>query len=117
MRGILPFWVEYLDYLNWSQKGAQDLHRDMHMLIVGRYTLPRPSTTLQEARQALDQAAQTSSSARDHVETTQQQLLEALAAAQKMSGAAVEAVKHGWGWGNWAWWVGMEMLLVWGVFR
>lgn len=26
-------------------------------------------------------------------------------------------VREGWGWGRWGWWVLMEVVLMWGVFR
>ena len=82
-----------------------------------RHPLPLPSTTVQEAEEALARAAQTSTSAKERVEKTQIQFLEALAAAQHVKEGAVAVVKQGWGWGNWVWWIGVEVLLVWGVFR
>ena len=51
------------------------------------------------------------------MEATQRQWLDALATAQRMGDGAVLVARKGLGWGNWAWWVGVEILLVWGVFR
>jgi hypothetical protein len=83
--------------------------------------VPRPSTALADAQLALDSAARTSALAAERVEQTQRKWLDALAALQAQSsmraGAAVGVVRRGWGWGTWAWWVVVEMLLMWGVFR
>lgn len=82
-----------------------------------RLAIPQPSTTLQDVRDALAHAAQSSTTARVDVEKTQRQFLEALATAQHVGGGAVAVARKGWTWGSWAWWVGVELLLVWGVFR
>ena len=76
-----------------------------------------PSTVLQTAREALSQASQTSRAAQTRVEVSQRQFLEALAAAQNATNSAVIVARRGWDWGNWVWWMGVELLLVWGVFR
>lgn len=79
--------------------------------------VPRPSTTLVDAREALSSAAEASAAARAKVEHSQQVWLEALALAGQGVGTGVEVVKTGVGWGRWLWWICMEILLVWGVFR
>jgi len=85
--------------------------------LIFRITIPQPSTTLQDVKGALAHAAQSSSSARVDVEKTQRQFLEALATAQTVGGGAISVVRTGWTWSTWAWWVGVELLLVWSVFR
>ena len=82
---------------------------------VSRGTTPQPSTTLREAQGALARAAEVSLLAQAKVERTQRQWLEALASVQ--NNAAVDVMRKSWGWGTWAWWVAMELLLLWGVFR
>ena len=82
---------------------------------VSRGNIHQPSTTLREAQVALARAAEISSLARAKVERTQRQWLEGLASVQ--NNAAVDVMRKSWGWGTWAWWIGMELLLLWGVFR
>lgn len=82
-----------------------------------RHPLPLPSSAVHEATEALAKAAQTSSKAKDQVESSQRQFLEALASAQIVKDGAVAVVKQTWGWGNWTWWICVELLLVWAVFR
>ena len=77
--------------------------------------VPSPSTALQEAQAALSRAAETSSLARANVERTQRQWLDALASSP--SQATIRVMRNSWGWGSWAWWIAMELLLLWGVFR
>jgi hypothetical protein len=74
--------------------------------------IPKPSTTLIEARLALARAAEASAIAQRKVESSQKDWLVALS-----SGTAVDVIKQGWSWGKWAWWISMEILLLWGVFR
>lgn len=77
--------------------------------------IPKPSTTLTEARLALAKAAEVSAVAQMRVESTQRQWLEALGG---ISGEkAVEVIRQSYSWGRWAWWISMEILLLWGVFR
>jgi len=77
--------------------------------------IPKPSTTLTEARLALAKAAEASAVAQMKVESTQRQWLEALGG---ISGEkAVEVIRQSYSWGRWAWWISMEILLLWGVFR
>lgn len=83
--------------------------------VASQKAIPQPSTTLRETRSALARAAEASSAAQAKVERTQRQWLETLASIH--SNAAVEVMRKGWGWGTWAWWISMEILLVWGVFR
>jgi len=71
--------------------------------------IPKPSTTLSEARESLAKAAEASAIAQRRVEVSQRQWLEALSVG--------EVVRQGWTWGKWGWWVSMEILLLWGVFR
>jgi hypothetical protein len=71
--------------------------------------IPKPSTTLSEARESLAKAAEASAAAQRRVEVSQRQWLEALSVG--------EVIKQGWTWGRWGWWVSMEILLLWGVFR
>ena len=82
---------------------------------VDRRAIPLPSTTLREAQSALASAAEASSVAQAKVERTQRQWLQALASVQ--NNPAVGIMRKSWSWGTWAWWVAMEVLLVWGVFR
>lgn len=82
---------------------------------VTRRPIPQPSTTLSEAQSALARAAEASSIAQIKVERTQRQWLEALASVQ--NNVAVDVIRKSWGWGTWVWWVGVELLLLWGVFR
>jgi len=79
--------------------------------------IPPPSRAIQEAKDALASAAQSSSAARARVDATQRQFLEALAATQSVKSGAVAVARQGWTWSSWGWWVGMEVLLLWGVFR
>jgi hypothetical protein len=65
-----------------------------------------------EARLALARAAEASAIAQRKVESSQKDWLAALS-----SGTAVDVIKQGWSWGKWAWWITMEILLLWGVFR
>ncbi|ORX35586.1 hypothetical protein BD324DRAFT_652135 [Kockovaella imperatae] len=78
--------------------------------------LPR-SQTFAQAQEALRQASQASDVARLRVESAQRQWLDALATAQKVGDGALIMAKKGWTWSSWAWWVSIEVLLVWGVFR
>ena len=82
-----------------------------------RLAIPQPSTTLKDVRDILTSAAQNTTAARGDVEKSQRQFLDALAAAQNVGVAAVAVARQGWTWGAWAWWVGVELLLIWGVFR
>ncbi|RSH89041.1 hypothetical protein EHS25_002703 [Saitozyma podzolica] len=88
--------------------------------VTGR-PVPRPSTTLAEAQQALATAAKHSKSAAEDVELSQQKWMDALIAFQAhaiQGGKGVgQVVREGWGWGRWGWWVLMEVVLMWGVFR
>ena len=106
-------------------KSRDDLEGDADTSFTARLTrsvtknvarvLPRPSKTLQEAQVALGQAAKESAAAGERVELSQRMLLEALSQMSLQDGVAV--VKTGWGWGTWVWWMSMEVLLLWGVFR
>ncbi|KAK4684929.1 hypothetical protein P7C73_g5231, partial [Tremellales sp. Uapishka_1] len=75
--------------------------------------IPPPSTTLLAAQTALHSAAQATDIARRNVEQTQRQWLEALSHSEKVG----LVVRQSAGWSRWAWWISMEILLVWGVFR
>jgi hypothetical protein len=79
--------------------------------------IPKPSTTLTEARLALQQAAEASAVAQMKVESTQRQWLEALGTMSMTGEKAVEVIRQSYSWGRWAWWISMEILLLWGVFR
>jgi len=72
--------------------------------------IPKASTTLSEARESLARAAEASAKAQRRVEVSQRQWIEALS-------TGAEVVRQGWTWGRWVWWVSMEILLLWGVFR
>ncbi|ORY26336.1 hypothetical protein BCR39DRAFT_560592 [Naematelia encephala] len=76
--------------------------------------LPKPTSTLQAARSDLDRASLATAQAQERVETAQHQFIAALA--QLQTGTA-QMVKRGWRWGSWTWWLGMEALLIFGVFR
>lgn len=79
--------------------------------------VPAPSTTLAEAQAALDRAARASALARRKVEHSQKQWIEALSMTSRTKAAAVEVLRRSWTWGTWAWWISLELLLLWGVFR
>lgn len=76
--------------------------------------LPAPSSTLAEAQLALKRAAEASALARRKVEYSQRQWLEALSMARN---GTAEVIKHGWTWTRWVWWISIELMLLWGVFR
>jgi len=84
------------------------------ILSLSKPTLPEPSRTLSEARGALARAAESSALAQRKVESSQKAWLEALA---KGGEGTVSVLKSGWSWGRWGWWLSMEILLLWGVFR
>lgn len=76
--------------------------------------LPPPSNTLAEAQLALRRAAEASALARRKVEYSQRQWLEALSVA---GNGTAQVIKHGWTWTRWVWWISIELMLLWGVFR
>jgi hypothetical protein len=84
---------------------------------ISRTILPKPSQTLIEAQNALAIAAKASQSAQEKVEVTQRQWIDALSALSNQSAGVREVVRQGWNWSSWVWWVGLEILLVWAVFR
>ncbi|KAL7423966.1 mitochondrial distribution and morphology [Cryptotrichosporon argae] len=81
-------------------------------------SLPKASRAVSEAMPALALASRKSAEARQHAEQARQAWVEALAALPAAGVAhGAQAAKAGWGWANWALWVGVEVVLVWGVFR
>jgi hypothetical protein len=79
--------------------------------------IPEPSTTLIQARAALAKAAEASAMAQQKVESSQRQWLDALALSSGSMDTTVAVLKSGVTWGRWGWWLSMEILLLWGVFR
>lgn len=76
--------------------------------------IPAPSRTLAEARSDLQRAAQKTETARRQVEQSQLAWLDALSASGTL---ASDVMRTSWTWGRWVWWITLEMMLLWGVFR
>ncbi|KAK8864695.1 hypothetical protein IAR55_001947 [Kwoniella newhampshirensis] len=89
--------------------------------------IPRPSATYNQASSSLSEASSNTLLAQRRLESTQKQWLEALSAISAHDLSPIsdpilresisKAVRKSWGWGSWAWWVVLEMLVLWGVFR
>ncbi|WVF71130.1 hypothetical protein IAT40_005927 [Kwoniella sp. CBS 6097] len=92
-----------------------------------RIPIPRPSTTFTQAISTLHSAQSKTLSTQQQLETTQRQWLEALSALNTAMSASKGAkdlglgvgvvVRQGWSWGTWAWWVLLEVVVLWSVFR
>lgn len=78
-----------------------------------RITIPPPSTTHRDFQPRLSRASDEVQAAQVRVERATSLWLDAVRARE----LALNAVKTGWTWGTWAWWLAMELLLIWGVFR
>lgn len=79
--------------------------------------LPKRSTTLQDATPDLERLRHESEIAQVTMEESQKAWTEALLCLRQAAGEGTEVVRKGMGWGGWVVWVGLEVLLLWGVFR
>jgi hypothetical protein len=76
----------------------------------------KTSQTLKAAQTSLSLASQASKVAQERVEVSQRQWVEAIRDLPRQR--VVEGVvEPGWRWGGWVWWVSLELVLVWSVFR
>ncbi|OCF43046.1 hypothetical protein I317_03139 [Kwoniella heveanensis CBS 569] len=88
-----------------------------------RIPIPRPSTTFTQFTSTLQSAQSKTLSTQQKLEATQQQWLEALSAPNTAMSAGQNArdlglvVRKGWNWGTWAWWILLEIVVLWSVFR
>ncbi|WVQ99726.1 hypothetical protein IAU59_006868 [Kwoniella sp. CBS 9459] len=90
-----------------------------------RIPIPRPSTAFIQATSTLQLAQSKTLSTQQQLEATQRQWLEALSALNTAMGSSQAAkdldigvvVRKGWSWGTWTWWVLLEVIVLWSVFR
>jgi len=82
---------------------------------------PPPSTALAEAQQALETASKASAAARSRVEEAQRAWLDALAAVPEQQAheppRVVAVARKGFTWGVFFFWLTVELVLAWVVFR
>ncbi|WVR06741.1 hypothetical protein IAU60_003776 [Kwoniella sp. DSM 27419] len=84
-----------------------------------RIVIPRPSTTLHQASISIQSARDTSVNAQKHLESAQRQWLDALSSFSPVSVHAGlgQVMRKSWYWSTWAWWIMVELIVLWGVFR
>lgn len=81
---------------------------------VASFFLPQPSTTWKDASAELDMARRASELAQLKVDESRAAWMDALG---QLRDSAGPVVKQGAGWSNWAWWICVEVMLLWAVFR
>lgn len=78
-----------------------------------KVVIPKPSTTHRDAQPRLVKAGDEIIAAHQRVEEATHVWIDAVRAGE----VALRVIKTGWNWGTWAWWLMMELLLIWAVFR
>ncbi|WWD16992.1 hypothetical protein CI109_101428 [Kwoniella shandongensis] len=109
---------------SWTGRVSRSLARSLNPL-----PIPTRSATFAQASESLIEASATTLGAQRRLESTQKQWLEALSSlsthdlslsgldAHNLGASVSKVVRKSWGWGSWAWWVILEMIVLWGVFR